>query len=132
MPSAYWQAYRHLFSMLDDWRRMSRGGGPVSRFHSIAAAIVAVILIAGCNATASPGASVAPKGTTFKDINVNILTFNGPQVAEPLQRRAPDFEQLTGAHVNVVAVCLRSPYDKTLLATPTKTNALTASAFYPP
>ena len=26
-------------------------------------------------------------------MNVNILTFNGPQVAEPLQRRAPDWEK---------------------------------------
>jgi multiple sugar transport system substrate-binding protein len=103
----------------------------VSRFHSIAAAIVAVILIAGCNATASPGASVAPKGTTFKDINVNILTFNGPQVAEPLQRRAPDFEQLTGAHVNVVAVSFGTLYDKALLDASTKTNAFDAYVFDP-
>ena len=32
-------------------------------------------------------------GTKFTGINVNILTFNGPQVAEPLQRRAPDWER---------------------------------------
>src|SRR4051812_41581382 len=34
----------------------------------------------------------------YAGVTVNILTFTGPQIAEPLQRRAPDFEKLTGAH----------------------------------
>jgi multiple sugar transport system substrate-binding protein len=52
-----------------------------------------------------PSETPAPTSShAFDGINVNLLTFNGPQVAEPLQRRAPDFEALTGAHVNVVAV----------------------------
>ena len=103
----------------------------MSRFHSIAAAFVAVVVIAGCSSTATPSGSAPPKGTTYKDINVNILTFNGPQVAEPLQRRAPDFEQLTGAHVNVVAVSFGTLYDKALLDASTKTNSFDAYVFDP-
>ena len=32
------------------------------------------------------------------------MTFTGPQIAEPLQRRAPEFEKLTGAKINVITV----------------------------
>ena len=60
----------------------------------------------------------------FKGVNVNILTFNGPQVAEPLQRRAPDLEALTGGHVNVIAVGFQTIYDKALLDASTGTNSL--------
>jgi multiple sugar transport system substrate-binding protein len=31
----------------------------------------------------------------FEGVEVNVLTFTGPQIAEPLQRRAPDFNELT-------------------------------------
>ncbi len=62
---------------------------------------------------------------------MNLLTFNGPQVAEPLQRRAPDFEALTGAHVNVVAVGFQTIYDKALLDASTKTNSFDAYVFDP-
>ena len=34
----------------------------------------------------------------FHGVTVNIMTFAGPQIAEPLQRRAPEFEKLTGAN----------------------------------
>ena len=67
----------------------------------------------------------------FEGANVNILTFNGPQVAEPLQRRAPDWECLTGGHVNVVAVGFQTIYDKALLDASTGTNAFDAYVFNP-
>ena len=72
-----------------------------------------------------------PQGDKFKGVNVNILTFNGPQVAEPLQRRAPDWERLTGGHVNVVAVGFQTIYDKALLDASTKTNSFDAYVFDP-
>jgi multiple sugar transport system substrate-binding protein len=129
----------------------------VSRFRSTAATIALVVVIAGCGAatpTASPAASSAPtvaataaasasapasaaatsappQGTKFKGVNVNILTFNGPQVAEPLQRRAPDWERLTGGHVNVVAVGFQTIYDKALLDASTGTNSFDAYVFDP-
>ena len=82
-------------------------------------------------AASAPAASQPPQGDKFKGVNVNILTFNGPQVAEPLQRRAPDFERLTGAHVNVVAVGFQTIYDKALLDASTGTNAFDAYVFNP-
>ncbi len=129
----------------------------MSRFRSTAATIALVVVIAGCGAatpTASPPASSAPtvaataapsasapasaaataappQGTKFKGVNVNILTFNGPQVAEPLQRRAPDWERLTGGHVNVVAVGFQTIYDKALLDASTGTNSFDAYVFDP-
>ena len=34
----------------------------------------------------------------FEGVIVNLITFTGPQIAEPLQRRGPDFQELTGAN----------------------------------
>ncbi len=130
----------------------------MSRFRSVAPAIGLVLILTGCSPAASPSPTVAPvatpapatpapstavqstapsatpvppKGTKFAGINVNILTLNGPQVAEPLQRRAPDWEQLTGGHVNVVAVGFQTIYDKALLDASTGTNAFDAYVFDP-
>ncbi len=92
----------------------------MSRFRSIAIAVGLILVETACNAAPSispasssgaaasvpaatssgPAPSAAGPATSpgdkFKGVNVNILTFNGPQVAEPLQRRAPDWEKLTG------------------------------------
>jgi multiple sugar transport system substrate-binding protein len=117
----------------------------------VAAAIIPILVLTACNAatnvsptptassapaTSSPAASgsaapSAAQGTKFKGISVNILTFNGPQVAEPLQRRAPDWEQLTGGHVNVVAVGFQTIYDKALLDASTGTNSFDGYVFDP-
>jgi multiple sugar transport system substrate-binding protein len=130
----------------------------VSRYRMVAAAIIPILVLTACNATASPSpaspatsagpaasapaasapaasasapAAAASPGTKFKGISVNILTFNGPQVAEPLQRRAPDWEQLTGGHVNVVAVGFQTIYDKALLDASTGTNSFDGYVFDP-
>ena len=127
----------------------------MSRFRSVAAAIGLVVVIAGCGtasdrppprpprrrraigaAASAPrrlggAAHAASPGDKFEGVNVNILTFNGPQVAEPLQRRAPDWEQLTGGHVNVVAVGFQTIYDKALLDASTGTNSFDAYVFDP-
>jgi multiple sugar transport system substrate-binding protein len=119
----------------------------------VAAAIIPILVLTACQAQASPAPSspaatqaatsspsgsasaepsaAASQGTKFKGISVNILTFNGPQVAEPLQRRAPDWEQLTGGHVNVVAVGFQTIYDKALLDASTKTNSFDGYVFDP-
>jgi multiple sugar transport system substrate-binding protein len=123
----------------------------VSRYRTIAPAIALILVVAACQSSTPSGAPASnppaasnavesaapetaapgPKGTKFAGINVNILTFNGPQVAEPLQRRAPDWEQLTGGHVNVVAVGFQTIYDKALLDASTGTNAFDAYVFDP-
>ena len=46
----------------------------------------------------------------FSGITVNIVTTK-TIIAEPLKRRAPDFEQLTGATINVVEVDFSTLYD---------------------
>jgi multiple sugar transport system substrate-binding protein len=126
----------------------------VSRFRSIAIAVGLILVETACNAAPSvspastggaaasvpaatsssapaPSGPAASQGDKFKGVNVNILTFNGPQVAEPLQRRAPDWEKLTGGHVNVVAVGFQTIYDKALLDASTGTNAFDAYVFNP-
>jgi len=40
----------------------------------------------------------------FDGVSVNLLTFTGPQIAEPLQRRAPEFKALTGADITITTV----------------------------
>jgi multiple sugar transport system substrate-binding protein len=67
----------------------------------------------------------------FEGVEVNLLTFTGPQIAEPLQRRAPDFEKLTGAKVNVVIVPFSDLYQKMLTDMATGTNSFQAFVFAP-
>jgi multiple sugar transport system substrate-binding protein len=104
---------------------------PVSRLRFIAFAVGLILVVMACGGTTASGSPTASQGTKFKGVNVNILTFNGPQVAEPLQRRAPAWEQLTGGHANVVAVGFQTIYNKALLDASTGTNAFDAYVFDP-
>jgi multiple sugar transport system substrate-binding protein len=120
----------------------------VSRYRSVAAAITAIFIATACTGTTpssapatsaapAPSASVEPAPSAsaaaqdFTGVEVNLLTFNGPQVAEPLQRRAPDFEALTGAKINVIAVGFQEIYDKAILDLSTGTNSFDAFVFNP-
>jgi multiple sugar transport system substrate-binding protein len=103
-------------------------GAPATSAPSAAAPESAAPSAAAPSAAASPDAALCEK---FKGTNINILTLNGPQVAEPLQRRAPDWEALTCGHVNVVAVGFQTIYDKALLDASTGTNAFDAYVFDP-
>ncbi len=60
-----------------------------------------------------------------------MVTFTGPQIAEPLQRRAPDFNKLTGAKVEVITVPFSDLYQKILTDFATKTNSYDAIVFAP-
>src|ERR1041384_3181562 len=80
-------------------------------------------------ATEAP--TTAPSGKKFDGVTVNLLTFVGPQVAEPLQRRGPDFTQLTGATINVVTVPNSDLYQKALTDMATGTNSYDAFLFAP-
>ncbi len=64
-------------------------------------------------------------------VTVNLMTFTGPQIAEPLQRRAPEFERLTGAKINVITVPFSDLYQKLLTDWVTGTNAIDAAVFAP-
>ncbi len=67
----------------------------------------------------------------FDGVTVNIMTFTGPQIAEPLQRRAPDFEKLTGAKINVITVPFSDLYTKLLTDWSSGTNSVDAAVFAP-
>ena len=67
----------------------------------------------------------------FDGVTVNLMTFTGPQIAEPLQRRAPDFEKLTGAKVNVITVPFSDLYQKLLTDWAGGTNSIDAAVFAP-
>jgi multiple sugar transport system substrate-binding protein len=64
-------------------------------------------------------------------VSVNVVTFTGPQIAEPLQRRAPDFQKLTGATINVITVPFSDLYQKLLTDFATGTNSYDAAVFAP-
>ncbi|MBX6322081.1 MAG: extracellular solute-binding protein [Rhodospirillaceae bacterium] len=73
----------------------------------------------------------ASQAGEFDGVTVNVVTFTGPQIAEPLQRRAPDFEKLTGAKINVITVPFSDLYSKLLTDFATGTNSYDAAVFAP-
>jgi multiple sugar transport system substrate-binding protein len=72
-----------------------------------------------------------PEAKPYEGLEVNILTFTGPQIAEPLQRRGPDFTALTGAKINVTIVPFADLYQKILTDAATGTNGFDAWVFAP-
>lgn len=83
-------------------------------------------------ATAITMASLTPAiAGPYDGVTVNIMTFTGPQIAEPLQRRAPDFEKLTGAKINVITVPYSDLYQKLLTDWTAGTNSVDAGVFAP-
>ncbi|MGH6943477.1 MAG: extracellular solute-binding protein, partial [Geminicoccaceae bacterium] len=73
----------------------------------------------------------AAQDKPFEGVTVNLMTFTGPQIAEPLQRRAPDFNKLTGATINVVTVPFSDLYTRLLTDWATGTNSIDAAVFAP-
>jgi len=88
------------------------------------ALLVATVLV---SAVSVPAASSRP----FAGVTVNVLTFTGPQIAEPLQRRGPAFTRLTGARINVVTVPFSDLYQKILTDLATGTNSYHSFVFAP-
>jgi multiple sugar transport system substrate-binding protein len=80
---------------------------------------------------ASTGIGSVAGAAEFDGVTVNVMTFTGPQIAEPLQRRAPDFEKLTGAKVNVITVPFADLYTKLLTDWSSGTNSVDAAVFAP-
>ena len=66
----------------------------------------------------------------FAGVEVNLMTQTGA-IQEPLQRRAPDFEALTGAKINVIAVPFSDLYQKVLTDWASGTNSVDAAVFAP-
>ncbi len=67
----------------------------------------------------------------FDGVTVRVLSFAGPQVTEPLLRRGPDFEALTGANVEVTTVPFGDLYNTILTDQTTGTNSYDAFVMSP-
>ena len=89
------------------------------------------LLAAACGGGGSKQTSQQNGGKSHQGVSVTVLTFTGPQIAEPLQRRAPDFQRLTGANIKVVTVPFSDLYDKILTDMATNTNSYDAFVFDP-
>lgn len=87
--------------------------------------LVVVVAVLGVSFTASA------QDMPYSGITIDVLTFTGPQIAEPLQRRAPDFQALTGATVNVVVVPFSDLYQTILTDQATGTDSYEAFVFAP-
>ncbi len=80
----------------------------------------------------APGAGTAgAQDKPFEGITVNVMTFTGPQIAEPLQRRAPEFKELTGATINVITVPFSDLYTRLLTDWASGTNSIDAAVLAP-
>src|SRR5882672_1200347 len=90
---------------------------------------MAAALSAACGAAGM--ALPAAAQMKYDGVTVNIVTFTGPQRAEPLQRRAPDFQKLTGAKINVITVPFSDLYAKLLTDWSSGTNSIDATVFAP-
>lgn len=67
----------------------------------------------------------------YAGVTIDVLTFTGPQIAEPLQRHAPEFAEMTGATINVVTVPFADLYQTILTDQATGTNSYEAFVFAP-
>jgi multiple sugar transport system substrate-binding protein len=93
--------------------------------------VVMSLLLAACGGDDKQQPSQAAGGQKHQGVEVTVLTFTGPQIAEPLQRRAPDFGRATGANIKVVTVPFSDLYDKILTDMATQTNSYDAFVFDP-
>jgi multiple sugar transport system substrate-binding protein len=93
--------------------------------------VVMALLLAACGGDDKQQPSQAAGGPKHQGVEVTVLTFTGPQIAEPLQRRAPDFGRATGATIKVVTVPFSDLYDKILTDVATGTNSYDAFVFDP-
>ena len=87
---------------------------------------VAGLALAGAALSALPAMAAE-----FDGVAVNILTQTGPAIAEPMQRRAPEFEKMSGAKINVITVPFSDIYQKLLTDWTTGTNSIDAAVFAP-
>jgi multiple sugar transport system substrate-binding protein len=76
------------------------------------------------------GMGVAQAAGEFDGVTVNLITQTGA-IQEPLQRRAPDFEKMTGAKINVIAVPFSDLYQKILTDWASGTNSVDVAVFAP-
>jgi multiple sugar transport system substrate-binding protein len=79
----------------------------------------------------APDEEAAPAEGVASDITIDVLTFTGPQIAGPMQRRGAEFAEKTGIQVNVTVVPFSDLYQKMLSDLSTGTNAFDVYVFAP-
>jgi multiple sugar transport system substrate-binding protein len=106
---------------------------PLLLMLSLLAAACAVPAAApAAEAPAAPAEEAAPaEGAAAADLTIDVLTFTGPQIAEPMQRRGAEFAEKTGIQVNVTVVPFSDLYQKMLTDLSTSTNAFDVYVFAP-
>jgi multiple sugar transport system substrate-binding protein len=76
------------------------------------------------------GAGQVQAAGEFDGVTVNVMTQTGA-IQEPLARRAPEFEKMTGAKINIIAVPFSDLYQKLLTDWASGTNSVDAAVFAP-
>ena len=76
-------------------------------------------------------ATTAPVVKQYAGKTINVLTFSGPQIKEPLARHAKEFSEATGATVNVTDVPFSDLYQKILNDFASGTNSYDVVVFAP-
>jgi multiple sugar transport system substrate-binding protein len=89
--------------------------------------LVVVLVVISLGSTGTSYSQTKP----FEGVSIDVLTFTGPQIAEPLQRRAPEFKELTGASVNVIMVPFANLYQSILTDQTLGTLSYDAFVFAP-
>jgi len=88
-------------------------------------------IVAGLLGAAALLFAAAPsQAGEFDGVTVNVMTQTGA-IQEPLARRAPEFEKLTGAKINVIAMPFSDLYQKVLTDWASGTNSVDAAVFAP-
>lgn len=90
-----------------------------------------LFIAAGALAATALSQQAAAQAKPFEGVTLNVMTFTGPQIAEPLQRRGKEFEAATGAKVNVITVPFSDLYQKLLTDWASGTNSIDAALFAP-
>ena len=67
---------------------------------------------ASASSAASPSASGSAAAKDFSGVTVNVITFTGPPIAEPLQRHALEWQQMTGGKVNITTAPFSDLFQK--------------------
>lgn len=103
--------------------KMIKPGTPKNSLKKLSVALAATTAFGLC-----ANSAIAKQ---YDGVTVNVMTFTGPQIAEPLQRHAPKFQEMTGAKVNIITVPFSDLYTKLLTDFVTNTNSVDAAVFAP-
>lgn len=91
---------------------------------------VAVGLVGLLTAGLVIGVAQGQSAKKYAGKTITIVTFDGPQIGEPLRRHAPEFEKLTGAKVNIVLTTFGDLFPR-ILTDFQNANSFDAAVFAP-